>query len=119
MTELETKQIFFLECIARFIFDAKNLGYTLTCGEFWRSPETCALYAKEGKGIANSNHQNRLAADLNAFKGYTLIPFTVFDYFPLGNLWESYSTAEHKCCWGGRFIKMDVDHFSVEFNGIE
>ena len=50
----EQASFFFAQCVARFIPDARALGYSATLGEAWRSPETCELYAKEGKGVEKS-----------------------------------------------------------------
>jgi hypothetical protein len=117
LSDFEKKQVFFLSTIARFIFDASVKGYQLTCGEFWRSPETCSLYEKQGKGILHSNHEKRLAADINVFYQDRLLT-SKEDYEPLGNLWQSYSTSLYKCRWGGTFQRTDSDHFSVEDDGV-
>lgn len=119
MTDLVKKQVFFFATMARFVFDGRALGYLLTCGEFWRSPETCELYAKAGKGIKNSNHPNRICGDLEArtLDGNRLTTFKEWE--SLGILWESYSTDEYKCVWGGRFkSRLDVWHFGIEHNGV-
>ncbi len=92
---------------------ARNNGYDLTLGEAWRPPETAALYAKEGKGIADSLHCLRLAIDLNIFKDGVLLS-RLSDYKALGEYWESLTTADYVCCWGGRFN--DADHFSISHN---
>lgn len=89
----------------------------MTLGEAWRSPETAALYAKEGKGIRNSNHINRLAIDLELFKnGVWLTKYP--DYLEAGELWEKYSDTECECAWGGRFKSRDANHFSVVHLGV-
>lgn len=95
-----------------------NLGYGVTDGEAWRSPETAALYEKEGKGISNSLHLIRLARDINLFKS-GIIMKTVSDYLEAGLLWEAYSTQSVTCCWGGRFLRPDADHFSFSHNGVK
>jgi len=119
LTPVENKQVFFLQCVARFLFDARSMGYLATLGEGWRSPETCALYAQEGKGITNSLHTKRLAIDLNFFFQGKLLT-TIEDYTPLGKLWESYSTSIYTCTAGVFFSpRPDSDHFSVEDNGVK
>lgn len=115
---LNPKQIFFFETIARFVFDVKLLNYSFIVGEFFRPPELCELYAKEGRGILHSNHELRMAADLTGFKNGAILDYTVAAYLPLGELWEKYSTSQYQCCWGGYFTKPDVDHFSLLHNGI-
>lgn len=118
LSPLVLKQIFFLECFARFIFDLKTLGYGYSGGEMWRPPETAALYASEKRGKKNSLHIIRLAVDLNFFKDGALIrtPREVAD------LWESYSTPLYKCESGYYFSGdegPDDDHFSVANGGME
>jgi hypothetical protein len=74
------------------------------------------IYAKEGKGIRNSLHTMRLAVDLNLFKAGEFL--TEKDaYGPAGEFWESLSTDDFECCWGGRFN--DSDHFSISHGGIK
>lgn len=110
------KQIFFSQCLARFIFDLQARGYGVTMGEAWRPPETCALYDKQGKGITNSLHVRRLAVDLNIFLNGELISTNK----EIADLWQSYSTDLYQCSAGFYFItRPDADHFSVEDNGIK
>ena len=114
LTPWENKQVFFAQCVARFIPDARALGYLATLGEAWRSPETCELYAKEGKGVEKSLHTERLAVDLNFFFQGKLI-HTAEEYAPLGRLWESYSSPTMKCTAGVFFkTRVDSDHFSLD-----
>src|SRR6185312_8014783 len=58
----------FAQSVARLIQKAAELGYGVTLGEAWRSPEQAALNASHGTGIAHSLHTERLAIDLNLFK---------------------------------------------------
>lgn len=112
--KLQEKQFVFCRLIGSLIHEAWRQGYTLTFGEAWRPPETAALYAKQGKGIKNSLHTQRLAVDFNLFKdGKWLIKSEDFKF--LGEFWESLSTPEAKCCWGGRFG--DGNHFSIQHEG--
>ncbi len=116
MTLLAKQQAFsFLQ--AQFTFELYSRGYKITEGEWWRSPETAAIYAKQGKGVANSLHCIRLARDLNLFKdGVYLI--SVDDYREAGGIWKAYSTDDYQCTWGGDFSTADAVHFSIEHNGI-
>lgn len=116
MTLIE-KQQKFVELISKFELALIAQGYGVTDGEAWRSPETCELYAKDGRGIANSLHPMRLARDLNLFKDGAQLK-TFYDYLPAGMLWESYSTQDYVCSWGGRFLRQDVYHFSLAHNGV-
>lgn len=90
-------------------------GYEVTFGELWRPVETAALYAKQGKGSANSLHCIRLAADLNVFlEGRFLTDGKLYEF--AGVYWESLSRDGLVCAWGGRFG--DGNHFSIEHNGV-
>lgn len=126
MSELLEKQFEFSYLLGLLLEHAHKIGYDVTVGEAWRSPETCEIYAKEGKGVAHSNHINRLAIDLNLFKDGKLLSLPQ-EYEPLGSYWESLSTPNYKCCWGGNFKKgsgignksrPDAYHFSIEHAGV-
>lgn len=113
---LREKQAAFSVLVAKLIIEATRRGYTVTLGEAWRPPETAALYAKQGKGIAHSLHTDRLAIDLNLFRDG--VYFGRSDsYQPLGEWWEAQSTADLPCAWGGRFTKPDGNHFSIRHDG--
>ena len=64
---LGEQQRLFAELTGRFITAVYQRGYHLSFGEAWRPPETAALYAQQGRGIANSLHGLRLAIDWNLF----------------------------------------------------
>lgn len=113
---LVTKQKVFARLIAAFILKAYELGYEITFGEFWRPDETARLYADKGIGIANSLHRIRLAADINAFKEGRFLTRTE-EYRELGELWESFTTEDYRCVWGGSF--RDGNHFSIEHQGVK
>ena len=115
---LSEKQRFFTMLVGVLIEKAYDMGYELTFGDAYRSPEMAAIYAKQGKGIKNSLHTKRLAIDLNLFKNgeYQMDSEA---YRKIGEYWESLSTGGIKCCWGGRWRRPDGNHFSVEHNGIQ
>ena len=108
---LRQKQTKFAQMVAKLLVQAEIFGYEVTLGEAWRSPETCEMYAAQGKGISNSLHQYRLAIDINLFKGGVYLTQTE-DYKRLGEWWESIGGS-----WGGRFN--DGNHFSLEHNSIK
>jgi hypothetical protein len=111
---LREKQSAFALLVAKLIQHADCLGYTITLGEVYRSPEEAARLAKAGKGIVSSLHTQRLAIDLNLFKdGFYQTASEA--YGPLGEWWEGQSTTELMCHWGGRFS--DGNHFSVGHGG--
>lgn len=115
MTLLD-KQKKFTELTAQLIQYAISLGYGVTFGEAWRSPETQGLYVQEGKGIQRSLHTLRLALDINLFLSEKYLTDNI-SYLELGEYWESLSTFEYKCIWGGRFS--DANHFSIEHDKIK
>lgn len=105
MTLLQLQQTFVI-LIAKLIIHATGLGYKLTFGENYRS---------DGKGHKkNSNHYIRLAQDFNLFIDGEYRTETEA-HEPLGEFWESLSTKEYKCCWGGSFG--DGNHYSIEYQG--
>ena len=112
MSQLLDMQQKFPPMVAQLIQWAYANGYTLTFGEAWRSPQEAAINAQTGAGILYSLHTERLAIDLNGFKGDMLLA-SVADYEPLGVFWESIGGA-----WGGRFSRPDSDHFSLEYQGV-
>lgn len=102
---LRQKQSQFVKMVAQLIDFAFRSGYELTFGEAYRPPETAALYASQGKGIAKSKHTSRLAVDFNLFKGGKYLSKTS-DHLPLGEYWESIGGR-----WGGRFN--DGNHYEL------
>lgn len=113
MSELLEKQQKFTIMVMRLIVFAENNRLQLTFGEAYRSPETAELYARQGKGIKNSLHCQRLAIDFNLFKNGKYLTATS-DYEILGEFWEKIGGS-----WGGRFSKPDGNHFSLEHNGVK
>lgn len=111
---LREKQSVFAQLVAGLIITAKGMGYAVTFGEAYRSSEEAARLAKAGKGIKASLHTQRLAIDLNLFRDGKYL--TSSDaHRPLGELWESLSTPDYQCCWGGRFG--DGNHYSITHGG--
>lgn len=112
---LREQQSLFCQLIAQFITWAYGQGYELTFSEAWRSPEEAELQAQKGAGIVHSLHTERLAIDLNLFRDGQLL-VSVDDYRPLGTQWESMHPLAR---WGGRFQRVDIDHFSMEWEGVQ
>lgn len=114
MLSLREKQSKFVRLIAELIIFAWQNGYEFTFGEAQRSiPEAKRLHDL-GIGSENSLHIIRLAIDLNLFKN-GIYKTSTEDYRKLGEFWESLSTADYNCCWGGRFN--DGNHFSISHEG--
>ena len=111
---LREKQSLFVLLVAKLIDHAYAVGYDLTFGEAYRSPEEAARLAKLGKGIKASLHTSRLAIDFNLFLDKRYLKKTE-DYAELGLFWESQSGLNYECVWGGRFN--DGNHFSIAYGG--
>ena len=108
---LREKQSLFVTLVAQLIQRATDLGYELSFGETYRTPEQAILNAKAGKGTKNSLHCDRLAIDLNLFKDGRFLGSTE-DHRRLGEYWESLHPLAR---WGGRFN--DGNHYSIEHEG--
>jgi hypothetical protein len=111
---LRQKQSIFVVLVARLVQHATALGFELTFGETYRSPEEAARLAAAGKGIARSLHTSRLAIDLNLFKDGVYLSSTEAHRL-LGEWWEAQSTEAIECAWGGRFG--DGNHYSIAHGG--
>jgi hypothetical protein len=103
----ELQQLFARDTVALFKF-IHDSGYSFTYGEAMRSPEQAAIYAKEGKGIIDSLHCQRLAIDLNIFneKGEYLDKSEDYEIF--ARYWESLSPCNRN---GINFKRADANHF--------
>lgn len=104
----------FAQGAALLIQQAKALGYGVTLGEAWRSPEQAALNAAKGTGISNSLHTERLAIDLNLFRGGVYIT-DESGHRTLGAWWK---TLGPNYRWGGDFSKPDPNHYSISPDGV-
>jgi D-alanyl-D-alanine carboxypeptidase len=108
---LRQKQNRFAGMVGRLLLRAQEMGYEVTLGEAYRTPEQAAFNAQKGTGIRNSLHSLRLAIDLNLFlNGAWLIGSD--DHRPLGEWWESIGGS-----WGGNFKRPDGGHYSLEHEG--
>jgi hypothetical protein len=106
----------FAQDAAKLIQKAAELGYTVTFGEAWRTPEQAQWNADHHLGVAHSLHMDRLAIDLNVFKdGEYQADDRNGVYTALGEWWETLG-PNHK--WGGRFAIKDLDHWSISPDGI-
>ena len=118
MMALGEKQRAFARLVGRLLTHADTLGFQITLGNAFRSPEEAARLAALGLGIKNSLHTKRLALDINLFVDGVYRADTAA-YAPLGEWWEAQSTPEYTCCWGGRFTRADGGHFSLEHEGVK
>src|SRR5690606_10972371 len=104
------RQSLFVKLVADLIqYAYRELGYELTFGEAWRTPEQAAINARKGTGIVKSPHLNRLAIDLNLFIDGRYCTDTE-SHRPLGVYWEGLNEG---CRWGGHFSKKDGNHYEL------
>lgn len=103
----------FSQAVARLLLKAAELGYGVTLGEAYRTPEQAALNAAKGSGISNSLHTERLAIDLNIFRGSVWLTDGGL-YADLGNWWLSQGPAYR---WGQLFTHKDGNHFAISPDG--
>jgi hypothetical protein len=105
---LVQKQQRFALMVKALIGQAADMGYKLTFGECWRTKEQAEWNAEHGIGIRDSLHCERLAIDLNLFRGTKYLT-NVDDYKVLGKWWEGQGGA-----WGGHWG--DGNHFSLPYD---
>lgn len=80
----------------------------------FRIGETLTV-AQDGVHMPNSLHYQRLAQDLNLFIDGEFIKDGGHPAWTLiGEHWESMNPL---CRWGGRFLAVDSNHFSLEHDG--
>lgn len=113
---LGEKQRLFARYVGLLITYAYRMGYELTFGDAYRTPEQAAANAAAGSGIVNSLHTKRLAVDLNLFiKGQYVTDSSA--YKPLGDYWKQLDPMNR---WGGDFApRPDGNHFSLEHEGVK
>lgn len=104
----------FSQSAALLIQKAAELGYGVTLGEAWRTPEQAEWDAAHHTGVADSLHLQRLAIDLNLFKDGEFLT-TPDAYVELGTWWKTLGPAYR---YGGDFGIKDYDHFSITPDGI-
>lgn len=110
MNDLLKAQQRFSRMLSLLLAQAFTLGYEVTMGECWRSPEEAARLASKGIGIRRSLHCDRLAVDLNLFDKNGVWQCGSDAYRSLGEWWEKQGGS-----WGGRYG--DANHFSLPFGG--
>jgi hypothetical protein len=138
MNDLGQLQREFSSCLSALYAKILADGFEFTLGEGYRTPEQAEINAlrlidrksvasllgekfpslalaisnSTSAGIKNSVHRDRLAQDLNLFKGGIWLTHST-DYAPFGAWW----VKQHpQARYGGDFS--DFDHFSFEYNGV-
>lgn len=104
------EQASFLLDVGKLVQKATELGFVVTAGELYRSPEQQQIYVKTGRSrTMNSLHIQRRAVDLNFFLNGKLC-YDKATLAPLGAYWESLHPLNS---WGGNGVKLvDVPHWS-------
>lgn len=103
----------FAQQVANLIKKAGELGYGVTFGEAYRTPEQAALNAAKGSGVSNSLHTERLAIDLNLFKDGRYITDGE-GHRELGAWWKTIGPMYRH---GGDFTRADWNHYSISPDG--
>lgn len=104
------EQAAFLLDVGKLVQKATEMGFTVTGGELYRTPEQQQLHVTAGRSqTMNSLHLSRQAVDLNFFVGGKLV-WDKVTLAPLGAYWESLHPLNS---WGGNGRKLvDTPHFS-------
>ena len=104
------EQAAFLLDICKLIEKATELGFVVTGGELYRTPEQQQIHVRAGRSkTMNSLHLSRRAVDLNFFKDGKLC-YDKAELSPLGAYWESLHPLNS---WGGNGVRLvDTPHFS-------
>lgn len=114
MTEtLRQKQSRFSRDAAKLILRAYDLGYEVTFGDAYRTPQQAAANAATGAGISSSLHCERLAIDINLFRDGRYI-LDGEGHSLLGAWWKALGKDYR---WGGDFTKKDFNHYSITPDG--
>lgn len=114
------EQSAFLLHVSELIKKASELGFFISGGELFRTPEQQALHVQNGRSATlNSQHLKRLAIDLNFFKelpnGELKLTYDIDELRPLGLFWEGLDDANR---WGGNWTSFkDAPHFERKENG--
>ena len=104
------EQAAFLLDVCRLINKATEMGFVVTAGELYRTPEQQQIYVKTGRSrTMDSLHLQRRAVDLNFFVNGKLC-YDKDTLASLGVYWESLHPLNS---WGGNGVKLvDTPHFS-------
>ena len=101
----------FAQAAAQLIQHVGTMGYTVTLGEAWRTPQQALWDADHGTGISHSLHTSRLAIDLNFFKNGSYVADGT-QLAEVGSWWKALGPAYK---WGGDIPSphQDGNHFSL------
>ena len=110
LTLSEEQRLFSLN-LAKLIEYIYSKGHGCTLAEAYRTPQQAVWDAQHGTGIVNSLHCKRLAIDLDLYSPSGKYLIHEEDYRQFGEYWE---TLHPKNRWGGRFKRLDADHFEMQ-----
>ena len=114
---LRQQQSLFVKCLGALLIYATQQGYELTLGEgYIQSPRKTrgGQLVSDGVHMSGSLHYVKLAQDLNLFVNGVYQPVDCPEWRDIGEFWE---TLDPACRWGGRFSSVDLNHFSIGFEG--
>lgn len=109
--KLWEQQAIFSKNVAKLILYISEQEYYCTIGECFRPIELAELYKKQGKGVLNSKHCDRLAIDLNLFSPAGEYLKDTESYSIFGKYWKSLNKYNK---WGGDFERQDGNHFEMD-----
>lgn len=111
---LGQKQRLFTRLVGLLIEYAYQTGYELTLGDAYRDPRVHGeVGVKKSYSSAVSVHKQRLAIDLNLFKGGEYLTSSEA-HKVLGDYWKGLHVD---CRWGGDFASPDGNHYSMTHDG--
>ena len=109
--KLNELQFVFAKNVAKLINHIFENGYYCSLGECYRTKEQAEIYAKEAKGIIDSQHCKKLAIDLSLFSPDGQFLIRSEDYEWLGKYWKILNSRNR---WGGDFSNItDGNHFEM------
>lgn len=112
MSTLLKYQFIFSENVGKLIFFAYSRNFQITLGEAYRTQYQQDQYFRSGYSkVKYSNHQNRLAIDLNLFiNGLTCNDRKYYEV--LGDYWTKLHPYNK---WGGHYKTLDdIYHFELK-----
>ena len=110
---LGSEQERFTLMMAHFIIRVYRLGYKVREGDAFRDPRLHgAIGVKKGYGHKNSCHKLKLARDLNLTKDAVYLYGDAAEaaHNELHDVWDSMG--------GAKRIKHDLNHYSIEWQGM-
>lgn len=120
MSELKDKQWLFMDCLRKLLSYANIRGYRLRVGEAYVG-DSINKPGEDTPHLRTGAHFNRTGIDLvlDVWDPYTkewvMQPKDCPQWQDLGKYWK---TLSEQARWGGDFSSVDLNHFSIIYNGI-